>query len=202
MPARINSTDILCNNNGEWWVDWLDNHVMVLGPAADIQVFKKLCIVPETKGAETKQARILLNRVMPLPKGLSQEDRRNWRNDHWGSDREPWNVKIDVSPDPWTLSFSFETGGGFPEPIFRKLAQQFPRLAVYSFSRPCGDLYVEFGWFNTPPGGYDFHEVDLYDDPPEHTECGVLRDPMAELRHQAVIAHVKKIAQQIDGALL
>lgn len=75
VPARTNSIEAICNNGG-WWVDWLDNTVMVIGSAAEIKAFRKLHVVPEkTKDGKTDKARFPLNRIMPVPKGHRGMDR-------------------------------------------------------------------------------------------------------------------------------
>jgi hypothetical protein len=195
MP-RTPSHDVLTNNGGEMVVDWLINTVTIFGPTADINDFKALCIVPASACSTNEKDRFELERIMHTPGNLFDVDRLAWRNDNWGAFKEPWGVEIDTSPDPWTFSFSFETGGGFPEPIFQCLAQRFPRLAFHCFSLEFNDAYLEIGWFNTPHGCSDFHEEEYV--PPECPIKGPSRDPISELRYLDTVKELKRIAQAVE----
>ena len=196
--VRTPSCDVLCNNNGEWWVDWLINSVTVIGPRHDLERFKALCIVSEHDGHDGKTS-FLLERLIPTPHGLDENEQAYWRNDNWGTDREPWNVEVVPQSDPWSLSFKFESGGGFPEPVFKLLAEHFPRLAFECFSLESGNLYMEIGWFNPPLGCSEFHEVEEDDVPANCTDWGPPRDTVAELRRHAFLGRLKRAAQEMEG---
>jgi len=166
------------------------NSVEVYGPQADIDRFKTLCIVPAPPEERHKRSHaIVFSKVIP-----PQTDPNNLGQPIYYAWDLPSNFRAEEEQELGSYGFAFDTPTDFPTPVFERLAEMFPSLAFHCECISGDDEFMGFGWFNAPEGGESF---DFYEVPADYWDRGgPIREPMAELRHQARLAKVKDAARQ------
>lgn len=160
--------------------DEMWNSVDIYGSQAEIERFKRLCVVPgPINDWEDNELAIDLMRIP-------------------GHGCSAWNFRELGRPESGKYSFAFDTVASFPSAEFEELARLFPRLAFDCECIADDDRSMGYGWFNTPPGGEDFY--DDYEVPKNYWTTGVYkRPPAAQKRHEAVIAALKQRLHEMAG---
>lgn len=166
------------------------NSVDVFGPQAEIDRFKALCIVPAPSEERHERTHIIDFGNVVLP---PDEPNKPLRPMYCDWDR-PSNFRSQAQHELGTYSFTFDTAWEFPTQVFEQLATMFPSLAFHCESIASNDEFMAFGWFNPPTGGEVFATYALA---PDYWDTGgPMREPIAELRHQARLAKVKLAARR------
>jgi hypothetical protein len=153
------------------------NSVDIYGPQADIDRFKRLCIVPgPANDWEDNKVSIDFSRA----------------------DADyvyAWNFRELRPHEHGMFSFAFDTVASFPIYTFESLGELFPTLAFDCECIADDDRSMGYGWFNTPPGGDDFY--DGYDVPEGYWDRGGgKRTAEALKQHMAVVAAFRRTVQE------
>ena len=75
----------------------------------------------------------------------------DWRTINWGTKWNSYSFRMDAAQADGKLSFQFDTAGGFPIPIFEKLARMFPGLCFQCSCFDEGWCFAGRGAFNGEP---------------------------------------------------
>lgn len=109
-------------------------------------------------------------------KETGHRDWYTWNCEHWGTKWGAYDYEAREAL-PGSFRFKFETAWAFPEPVFRKLAEMYPRLVFRIASFDEGWNFGCAGEFN---GANDYHEVkpvtdalyrEVYGREPEHEDA-------------------------------
>ena len=168
------------------------NNVTVYGPETDIELFKNVCLEPDEQVFRDGQSGwdgCTCTISAPPSPGAECE-----RSSACGYSEYVWNFQQFNSRSCVEYSFSFDTDGEFPERLFERLAESFPRLAFDCTCIEALDDFMGYGWFNAPPGGEKFRQD--FAVPEDYWTGGgsQRRTPEAEAAHEARIADLKKAA--------
>lgn len=168
------------------------NNVTILGPAPEIERFRRLCLAPS--------------------EDVYRPGQFGWdgcdchisvpANGGGGGHTPPgpcvseyvWNFQQFTSATDVEYSFSFDTGHAFPVELFDLLARCFRALAFDCNYIDSMDEFMGFGWFNGPPGGEEFRQ-DLVV-PADYWTGGRAgkRDPAAQMRYEASVEWLRRAA--------
>ncbi|MBM7406258.1 MULTISPECIES: hypothetical protein [Sphingomonas] len=158
--------------------DEMWNSVDVYGSPAEIERFKATCFDPVPVYRQNCQDSELDEEAIVMV-GLV------------GSRIDTWNFRQRATKSAGHYRFAFDTLMWFPTREFERIAEAFPSLAFDCDCIADNDRSMGFGWYNPPEGGDPFR--DDYDVPPNYWNASPnKRDPMAELRYQALVAELKQ----------
>jgi hypothetical protein len=167
------------------------NSIDVIGPQAEIDRFKALCIrwIVEDEHYEYDKPILTIDfdRIIPMP---SHGDVGQW--ERWGTSCEPFNVREHGKFELGFYTILFDTGRNVPTPVYERLAELFPRLAFDCDSIGSQDEFMAYGWFNGPPGGEHFG---YYEVPADYWDIGCKRSPAAQAKHDARVLEVRRLAR-------
>jgi len=127
--------------------NWCSNTLTVTGDDHLVTQFAdrvKTVIPAETSALVSRQARthlLDLAKVMPVPDGLSEDERYTWRVNNWGTKWSPGAADVVVDDGPGVRVYSFDTAWSPLGPRFMaKLAEVFPSLNFSLFAQEPGNL--------------------------------------------------------------
>lgn len=123
------------------------NGVLVYGPQSEIERLIKLC-------------HLWTNQV-PTDKAVADFGELMMPGSSWSCEYFTWNGVTHGPHKPGEFSFCFDSDGGAPEDIFKRLAEEFPTLEFRCSSIGSQDEFMAEGTFHGASGrqGFTYQRV-------------------------------------------